>query len=163
MSWTGPLFGASAALAVGAAVAAVLLHRTRDAVVALALCFLGAAGACLALGSGFVFILAAIVLVIPVPAALLAAVLVSPPAARDDRGGARNPVAALVAVSLLVAIGLIVSRRWPPGGGTLQTSAEWLGFRALTDHSLTLVLGGAVLSMAALAAVALLRPRGPGR
>lgn len=163
MTWSGPVFGASAALAIASAIAAAFLARPRDAVLALSLCLLGTAGACLALGSGFVFILVGAGLVIPVPAALLAAVLLAPPAEPDQRTGARAVLAPAAGLALFLVLSLLLVRVWPAGGGVPQTAPEWLGSRALTDDVLAFLLTAAALSLSGLGAVALLRPRQSAR
>ncbi len=164
MNWPGLLFGVSAALALGGGALAAFARHARVAVFALAGAMLGVAGLCLAMGSGFVFLLAAILLGVLVPATLLLAVVLAPPAAPDVRPGGRNLAVAALGVTLFLALAMVLTRSaWPPAGGQLQASAEWLGSRLATDHVYTFLLTGAALALAAVGAVALLRPRGARR
>ena len=164
MSWAGPVFGASLALALAGATGAAFVQRPRQAICLLAVSMFGVAGACLALGNDFLAVAAAGVLGVLVPVMLLSGMLLAPLPEPDARGGSRGAwVAGGIVAGFALLAWLLTRAPWPPAGGQRQTAIEWLGSRLLTDHLLTLDLGAALLGLAGLGVVALLRGRSSGR
>lgn len=164
MNWPGLVFGASLALALACGTGAAFVQAPRGAIAMLAMAMLGVAGVCLALGNTFLAVTVGLALGVLVPAMLLAASLLAPVPEPDSRGGARG---GWVAGGIVFAFGLLAwlltRAPWPAQGGQRQTSIEWVGSRLLTDHLLVLELGAALLSLAGLGVVALLRGRRVGR
>lgn len=162
MSWSGPLLGVSAVLALGGALGAALLPRARWMLASMAVAMIGVCGACVAAGAGFVAVCVLASMAVMAPLALLASVAMAPPAEPDRRAGARSVLAPLAGVAAFLLLALVLTKTvWPPAGGPMQLSPEWLGSRLLIDHAFTLVLMAAVLSLAGVGSVALLRPRRP--
>lgn len=160
MNWTGPLLGASALVAVAGALGAALLPRPRWALAAMALALAGVCGVCFAVGAGFVALFVASALVAVPLLSLGAALAVAAPSEPDRRTGPRGAIALTIFVVVFLGLGLALARTtWPPAGGPWQASPEWFGSRLLIDQSLVLVLAAAVLSLAGMGAVALLRQR----
>ena len=164
MNWAGLVFGASLALALAGATGAAFVPRPRQAIYLLGLSMFGVAGVCLTLGNDFLAGASAVALGVLVPAMLLTALLLAPAPEPDARGGSRGAwVAGGIVAGLALLAWLLTRAPWPPAGGQRQSAIEWLGSRLLTDHLLTLNVGAALLGVAGLGVVALLRGRSAGR
>lgn len=157
MNWAGFGFGASATIAVlGAAVVAVV-RGAAPAIAGFALSMLGVAGVCLTLGDDFLAILIVLVMSAALPAGLLAAAKIAPAAARPPR---RSRVSVAIGIGLAAFAGLtalVLGTEWPPAGGQRETAAVWVGWGLLTDSVAALELVGALLAVAAIAALVLAR------
>ena len=163
MNWPGLVFGASLALALASGAGAAFA-RPRYAIYLLALSMLGVAGACLVLGNAFLAVVVALTLGALVPILLLAGTLLAPVPEPDTRGGARSAWVAGGIVAGFGLLGWLLARApWPQSGGQRQLAVEWVGSRMLTDQVLVLELSAALLSLAGLGVVALLRSRRAGR
>ncbi len=161
MNWPGIVFGAALATAIGGAVAAAFLPRVATATLALAASAIGVALMCLALGADYLALVIAVVPGAAVPGALIAACALAPPADPDVRAarGRRVAVGAGV-VALFVALTLVFAGTpWPDAAGRRELTVDWLGSRLLSDALPVLVVATALLGLAAVGAVALLRPR----
>ena len=165
MNWPGLVFGVSLSLALIGTLGATFAERPASALVSLSAAMLGVGGVCLALGSDFIALLVIALLGAAVPSVMAAALVLSPVPQPDVRSSRDR--AGLVAIGMIGGFGLLAwlltTSPWVPAGGVRQQSVEWLGSRFLTDHLLTLELLAAMLALAGVGTVALLRGRRAGR
>jgi len=164
VNWAGLLFGSALAVTLIGGAGAAFAQRTRQAVQMLVVCMFGVAGVCFSLGNDFIALVVLTLLAGGVPAVLTAALVLAPVAEPDARAGRRG---LLVAAGIVAGFGtlawLLTRAPWAPAGGQRQSAVEWLGSRLLGDHLLTLNLMCALLGLAGVGAVALLRARRAGR
>ena len=158
------VFGGSLALALIAGAGAAFAQRPRHAVLSLSASMVGVAGTCLVLGNDVLALVILVLLAASVPAALLVALSLAPTPEPDARAGRSGLlVAAGISVGFALLAWILTRTPWPPAGGIRQTGIEWLGSRLLTDHLLALDLMAALLGLAGIGAVALLRGRRASR
>lgn len=157
MNWAGFVFGASATIAILGAAIVALGRGAAAAIAGFAFSMVGVAGVCLAIGDDFLAILIVLLLSAALPAGLLAAARLAPPASQPPQ---RSRIAAAVligAATFVALVTLIVRTPWPPAGGAREVAASWIGWRLMTDAVVALELVGALLAVAALGALALAR------
>ena len=172
MNYGGLMFGLSAALALVGAVFAVGLKNIFHNILGFALALVGVAGLFLSLGSDFLAAVLILVYVGALAIAMVYAVMLSQPLDLAPQPRSLPKVLGAAGLALLVGAAFWVvvgSARFPPVDGILQTSAQWAGWRLLSDYVLAFELISVLLVVAMIGAVMVARkaraperPRAPG-
>jgi NADH:ubiquinone oxidoreductase subunit 6 (subunit J) len=160
MNWSGFLFGASAALALIGALFAVGLKNIFHNILGFALSLVGVAGLFLTLGSDFLAIVLLLVYVGARGIAMVYAVMLSHPldAPRRPRSLPKVAGAALLAAVTAMALWPVIrGAHFPPLGGSLEVTAQWTGYRLLSDYVLAFELISLLLVIAMIGAVMVAR------
>jgi NADH:ubiquinone oxidoreductase subunit 6 (subunit J) len=172
MNYGGLTFGLSAALAILGALLAVGLRNIFHNILGFALSVVGVAGLFLSLGSDFLAAVLILVYVGALAIAMVYAVMLSQPLDLAPQPRSVPKVLAAAGLALLVgaALWLVVGRaHFPPARGILEVSAQWAGWRLLSDYVLAFELISVLLVVAMIGAVMVARrargqprPAGPG-
>lgn len=160
MNWSGVLFGLSAATALLGALCAVGLRNIFHNILGFALALVGVAGLFLTLGSDFLAAVLILVYVGALAIVMVYAVMLSQPLdlAPQPRSTPKVVGAALLAALVGVALWLVVrSAHFPPPGGRLEVTAQWSGYRLLSDYVLAFELISVLLVVAMIGAVMVAR------
>jgi len=164
MNYGGLVFGLSAALAILGALFAVGLRNIFHNILGFALALVGVAGLFLSLGSDFLAAVLILVYVGALAIAMVYAVMLSQPLdlAPQARSVPKVLGAAGLAVLVGVALWLVVGRAYfPPPDGILQATAQWAGWRLLSDYVLAFELISVLLVVAMIGAVMVARRARP--
>jgi NADH-quinone oxidoreductase subunit J len=164
MNYGGLVFGLSAALAILGALFAVGLRNIFHNILGFALALVGVAGLFLSLGSDFLAAVLILVYVGALAIAMVYAVMLSQPLdlAPQPRSVPKVVAAASLALLVAAALWLVVGRAdFPPVDGMLQATAQWAGWRLLSDYVLAFELISVLLVVAMIGAVMVARKARP--
>jgi NADH:ubiquinone oxidoreductase subunit 6 (subunit J) len=164
MNYGGLVFGLSAALAIVGALCAVGLRNIFHNILGFALALVGVAGLFLSLGSDFLAAVLVLVYVGALAIAMVYAVMLSQPLDLAPQPRSVPKVIAAAALALLAgaALWLVVGRaHFPPADGVLQASAQWAGWRLLSDYVVAFELISVLLVVAMIGAVMVARRARP--
>ena len=157
MIWGRLTFWIAASTTLLGAVLAVGLRNIFHNILGFALAVVGVAGLFLILGSDFLAAVLILVYVGALAIAMVYAVMLSQPLDAPPRPRSAAKALAAVALALLVAavLWLVVGQaRFPArGGGPLQSSALWAGYRFLSDYVVACELISVLLVVAMIGAV----------
>jgi NADH-quinone oxidoreductase subunit J len=164
VNYGGLVFGLSAALAIVGALFAVGLRNIFHNILGFALAVVGVAGLFLSLGSDFLAAVLILVYVGALAIAMVYAVMLSQPLDLAPQPRRAPKVVAAAGLALLVgaALWLVVGRaEFPPADGILEASAQWAGWRLLSDYVLAFELISVLLVVAMIGAVMVARRARP--
>jgi NADH-quinone oxidoreductase subunit J len=164
VNYGGLVFGLSAALAIVGALFAVGLRNIFHNILGFALAVVGVAGLFLSLGSDFLAAALILVYVGALAIAMVYAVMLSQPLDLAPQPRRAPKVVAAAGLALLVgaALWLVVGRaEFPPADGILEASAQWAGWRLLSDYVLAFELISVLLVVAMIGAVMVARRARP--
>ena len=154
------VFAASAAVALGGALLAVLLRNIFHNILGFALGMLGVAGIFLSLGADFLAAVFVLVYVGAVAIAMVYAVMLSQPLDQphQPRSAVKVLSATLVAGAVAATLWSLIRRGpWPQAAGVQPAGAAIIGARFLTDYVLAFELVSVLLLVAMMGAVMVAR------
>jgi NADH-quinone oxidoreductase subunit J len=160
VSWDGALVAVSGAVALVGAVLAVGLRNIFHNILGFALALVGVAGLFLALGSAFLAVVLILVYVGALAIAMVYAVMLSYPLDTKPESRSVPKVVGSAGLALLVAAalyGVVLTAHFPRASGTLEVSAQAVGFRLLKDYVLAFELISVLLVVAMIGAVMVAR------
>jgi NADH-quinone oxidoreductase subunit J len=163
VNYGGLMFGLSAALAVLGALFAVGLRNIFHNILGFALALVGVAGLFLSLGSDFLAAVLILVYVGALAIAMVYAVMLSQPLDLPPQARSVPKVVGAAGLALLVgaALWLVVGHaEFPPADGILEASAQWAGWRLLSDYVLAFELISVLLVVAMIGAIMVARKAG---